>query len=315
MTGNIVLAIDPGLTHTGVTVSRITDETDETGAPVLEPFNGLTISKTAEEDPLDSYEMIRDEKCKTRRGKLLRRGNPLGQGWYTERVVATILDWLDDLEISDDDLALVCIEGYVTPPGKIDYYILVGNAYLTWTIGRVCEAWPVHELVMPAGKWPTQPGAAKPLTGWDNDPEAAPDFLSGRRPSYWTKTPGIIRGTHQRSAFCMGRAGWRAWNKRGLRYVERPEIVGFVPLADSAKQAAPLAPVVAPVDPARLIKLGVTALGSERSLDSLLSAARAVMPAGSPAELTDLAASIGHAVRPDGSRDELRAALAGRLAA
>ncbi len=198
--GGWVLGIDPGAVHSGMVLCRIEDTLDRGGVPELEPVDGLTIHRLPAEDPV----------------------RVAGQGLYAARVAQEILGLLDLHAVPEDQVTLVCIEGYTTPSGWVSHQAMVDSLHLCRVLGYLEAVWPEHALVAPAGTWPSG------KTGWDADPEPVPECLTGRRPSAWSQGAGS-RGTHQRSAFCMARSGWRKWHAQG----------GSAPAATAESMTAP----------------------------------------------------------------------------
>jgi len=277
--GGWVLGIDPGAVHSGMVLCRVGTDTDRAGAPELEPLDGLTIHRSPDEDPV----------------------RVAGQGRYAARVVQEILGLLDLHDVPEEQIRLVCIEGYTLPAGWVSHQAMVDSVHLNRVLGYLEAVWPEHYLVAPAGLWPGG------KTGWDADPEAVPACLSGRRPAAWSQGSGS-RGTHQRSAYCMARAGWRKWCAQG----------GSTPAATAAASTPPPAPVTVPAAPAEPTPVDRVATlvrdGGTLSIGSLLTAAGTVWPGGSVSDRVALAVAAACAVRPETDRERMRTRLAARAA-
>ncbi len=274
MTGGWVLGIDPGAVHTGVVLCRVGTDTDSLGAPELEPADGLTIHRNPDEDP----------------------GRVAGQGAYAARVAQEILGLLDLHGVPEEAIRLVCIEGYTLPSGWVSHQAMVDSLHLCRVLGYLEATWPDHFLVAPAGTWPGG------KTGWDADPEPVPECLTGRRPSAWSQGAGS-RGTHQRSAYCMARAGWRKWHAQG----------GSAPAATAAATTAPAPPPVATPEPTPVERVAalVTA-GGAMSVTALLDAAAQVWSDGDTSDRVALALAAAMALRPETDRDRMRLRLSAR---
>ncbi len=273
-----LLGIDPGAVHTGAVLCRVGIDTDRAGAPKLEPVDGLTIHRS--EDP----------------------GRVSGQGAYAARAAAEILGLLDLRGVPEESIVLVCIEGYTTPSGWVSHQAMVDSVQLNRVLGYLEATWPEHHLVAPAGTWPSG------KTGWDADPEAVPACLLGRRPTEWSQGAGS-RGTHQRSAYCMARSGWRKWNAQNGRVTAAP--VGVpAPEKPSPGPMGVDAPRLTLVQ--RVVEL-VTA-GGAMSVSALLSAASQVWTEGETSDRVALAVAAAMALRPETDRDRMRARLVARAA-
>jgi hypothetical protein len=274
--GGWVLGIDPGAVHSGMVLCRIEDTLDRGGVPELEPVDGLTIHRLPAEDPV----------------------RVAGQGLYAARVAQEILGLLDLHAVPEDQVTLVCIEGYTTPSGWVSHQAMVDSLHLCRVLGYLEAVWPEHALVAPAGTWPSG------KTGWDADPEPVPECLTGRRPSAWSQGAGS-RGTHQRSAFCLARSGWRKWHAQG----------GSAPAATAESMTAPAphpvaTPAPTPVDRvATLVRAGGT-----MSIGALLAAAGQIWPDGTSSDRISLAVAAATALRPESDRDRLHARLTARAA-
>ncbi len=271
MSGGWLLGIDPGAVHTGVVLCRVGTALDRGGVPELEPFDGLTIHRNpATEDPV----------------------KVAGEGAYAARAAAEILGLLDLHAVPEEAIRRVCIEGYTMPSGWVSHQAMVDSVQLNRVLGYLEAVWPEHQLVAPAGTWPGG------KTGWDADPEPVPECLTGRRPAAWSQGAGS-RGTHQRSAYCMARAGWRRWCAQG----------GSSPAVPAAANAP--APVSeASSSPAKRVVALVTA-GGAMSVTALLDAATQVLPAGTPGAQVELALVAAAVVRPGSASPRLRARLEG----
>jgi len=285
--GGWVLGIDPGAVHTGAILCRVGTTTDHLGAPGLEPVDGLTIHRNPEEDPV----------------------RVAGQGAYAARVAQEILGLLDLHAVPEEDIALVCIEGYTTPSGWVSHQAMVDSLHLCRVLGYLEATWPDHRLVAPAGAWPSG------KTGWDADPEAVPECLTGRRPAVWSQGAGS-RGTHQRSAYCMARAGWRKWlAQMGTSPASAPSVpVSELPPA-AVPEAVPLpmgiaVPRLTPVQ--RVCEL-VNA-GGVTSVTALLDAATQVWPEGTTSDRVALALASAMELRPETDRQRMQARLAVKAA-
>ena len=263
-----VLGIDPGAVHTGTVLCRIGASLDRGGVPELEPVDGLTIHRSPDEDPV----------------------RVAGQGAYAARVVVEILSLLDLHGVPEDQVALVCIEGYTMPSGWVSHQAMVDSLHLCRVLGFLEASWPDHTLVAPAGTWPGG------KTGWDADPEPVPECLTGRRPAAWSQGAGS-RGTHQRSTYCMARSGWRKWCASGGS-------APAVPAAVSTPAPAPEAPAK-PTPVERVVVL----VAGEMSLGRLLAAAAQVLPGGTPGAQVELALAAADVVRPGSAGPRLRARL------
>ncbi len=283
MTGVWVVGIDPGAVHSGAILCRVGTTLDRVGAPELEPVDGLTTHRNPGEDPV----------------------RVAGQGAYAARVAQEILGLLDLHAVPEEDIALVCIEGYTTPSGWVSHQAMVDSLHLCRVLGYLEAVWPEHYLVAPAGSWPSG------KTGWDADPEAVPACLSGRRPAEWSQGAGS-RGTHQRSAFCMARSGWRRWCAQG----------GSAPAATAAANAPAPVPVAAPealakvpaeTTPVDRVAALVTA-GGAMSVSALLDGAAQVWGEGSVSDRVALGLAAAMALRPATDRDRMRARLTARAA-
>ena len=282
MTGSAwVLGVDPGAAHSGAVLCRVGTDTDRAGAPELEPLDGLTIHRNPDEDPV----------------------RVAGQGRYAARVVQEILGLLDLHDVPEEQVTLVCIEGYTLPSGWISHQAMVDSVHLCRVLGYLEATWPEHTLVAPAGTWPSD------KTGWDADPEAVPECLSGRRPATWSQGTGS-RGTHQRSAYCMARSGWRRWCAQG----------GSAPAATTAANAPAPVPVAAPealakvpaeTTPVDRVAALVTA-GGAMSVSALLDSATAVWGEGSVSDRVALGLAAAMALRPATDRDRMHARLTAR---
>lgn len=271
MTGTAwVLGIDPGAAHSGAVLCRVGATTDQLGAPGLEPVDGLTIHRNPDEDPV----------------------RVAGQGAYAARVAQEILDLLDHHDVLDGQVRLVCIEGYTTPSGWVSHQAMVDSLHLCRVLGHLEATWPEHFLVAPAGTWPTG------KTGWDADPEQVPECLTGRRPATWSQGAGS-RGTHQRSAYCMARAGWRKWCAQEGRATGAPVV-------ENTPAPVVAAPAKAP-EKATLVER-VAALvtnGGTMGVSALLAAATQIWPEGSTSDRCSLALAAGLHLRPDSDRAKL----------
>ncbi len=266
-----VLGIDPGAVHTGAILCRVGTALDRSGVPELEPLDGLTIHRNPDaEDPV----------------------RVAGQGAYAARVAVEILGLLDLHGVPEEAIRLVCIEGYTTPSGWVSHQAMVDSVYLCRVLGYLEAVWPEHTLVAPAGTWPGG------KTGWDADPEAVPSCLSGRRPAEWSQGSGS-RGTHQRSAYCMARSGWRKWHAQGGSSSAVPAAV-----------STPAPGSEAPSSPVDRVAALVTA-GGAMSVSALLAAAAQVLPAGTPGAQVELALAAAAVLRPGSASPRLRARLEG----
>ncbi len=278
MTGSEwVVGVDPGAVHSGAVLCRVSDDLDQFGAPELEPVDGLTIHRSPDEDPV----------------------KVTGQGAYAARVAQEILDLFDLHDVADEQVRLVCIEGYTTPSGWVSHQAMVDSLHLCRVLGYLESTWPKHFLVAPAGTWPDG------KTGWDADPEQVPECLTGRRPATWSQGAGS-RGTHQRSAFCMARSGWRKWHAQG----------GSSPAVPAAV-STPLPTPVATAEPASSPVERVTEIvktGGVMSVSALLNAATQVWPGGSVSDRVALGLAAAMELRPETDRERMRARLTARAA-
>jgi len=275
--GGWVLGIDPGAVHTGVILCRVGTTLDRGGVPELEPVDGLTIHRNPEEDPV----------------------RVAGQGRYAARVAVEILGLLDLHGVPEEQIRLVCIEGYTLPSGWVSHQAMVDSVQLNRVLGYLEATWPDHFLVAPAGTWPGG------KTGWDADPEPVPECLTGRRPATWSQGAGS-RGTHQRSAYCMARAGWRKWcAQTGTSTATAPE-----PVTVAAPEAGP-SPMGVAVPRLTLVQLvceRVTA-GGAMSVSALLAAATQVWPEGTTSDRIALAVAAAMALRPETDRERMQTRL------
>lgn len=281
MTGETwVLGVDPGAVHTGAVLCRVGTDTDRAGAPELEPVDGLTIRRLPGEDPV----------------------RVAGQGVYAARAAAEILGLLDLHAVPEDSVTLVCIEGYTMPSGWISHQAMVDSVQLCRVLGFLEATWPEHQLVAPAGTWPGG------KTGWDADPEPVPECLSGRRPAAWSQGAGS-RGTHQRSAYCMARSGWRKWNAQGgsTPAVTPPAVVPETPAP------APMGVAAQRITPVQQVAALVTA-GGVTSVTALLEAATKIWPGGAVSDQVSLALAAACEIRPETDRDRMRGRLTARAA-
>ncbi len=274
MSGGWLLGIDPGAAHSGAVLCRVGTDTDRAGAPELEPVDGLTIHRDANEDPV----------------------RVAGQGAYAARVAQEILGLLDRHGVPEEQIRLVCIEGYTRPSGWVSHQAMVDSLHLCRVLGYLEATWPDHFLVAPAGTWPGG------KTGWDADPEPVPECLAGRRPATWSQGAGRRR-THQRSAYCMARSAWRKWCAQG----------GSAPAATAESMTA-LAPhhvatqAPTPVDRvATLVRAGGT-----MSIGALLASAGQIWPDGTSSDRISLAVAAAMALRPATDRDKLETRLTQR---
>lgn len=180
------LAIDPGAVNTGIVLNRVFPYPDCTGVPLLVPVDAVTVTRTTRETPKKISGQIR----------------------YAHRVVAKALDVCDKHGCDPDDpdcLRLTCLEGF-TPPGgaKVGRRIWVGAIETSLVLGAVADAFPEAWIVPPKGRW-----VGSDKHGWDADPEPRPGDLKSRTPVGWAR--GGPDRSHQRSAYSMGRQGWRDW--------------------------------------------------------------------------------------------------------
>ena len=301
MSGGWLLGIDPGAVHTGVVLCRVGTDTDRAGAPKLEPVDGLTIHRNPDEDPV----------------------RVAGQGAYAARVAQEILGLLDLHDVAEEDIALVCIEGYTTPSGWVSHQAMVDSLHLCRVLGYLEATWPGHLLVAPAGTWPGG------RTGWDADPEAVPECLTGRRPATWSQGAGS-RGTHQRSAYCMARSGWRKWcAQMGTSSATAPEPVAVPEAAQRRFGEAELAadrskvrprtcsePMGVAVPRLTLVQQVVERVnaGGAMSVSALFDAATQVWPEGTTSDRVALAVAAAMALRPETDRDRMAARLEAKAA-
>ncbi len=283
--GGWVLGIDPGAVHTGAILCRVGTTLDRGGVLELEPLDGLTIHRNPDEDPV-------------------RVG---GLGAYASRAAAEILDLLDLHGVPEEQISLVCIEGYTLPSGWVSHQAMVDSVQLNRVLGYLEGTWPDHFLVAPAGTWPGG------KTGWDADPEAVPECLTGRRPATWSQGVGS-RGTHQRSAYCMARAGWRKWcAQMGTSSASAPAVPVSEPVAVAVPEAAPMGVAVPRLSLVQQVVERVTA-GGVTSVTALLDAATQVWPAGTTSDRVALAAAAAMALRPETDRDRMTVRLTAKAA-
>jgi hypothetical protein len=274
-----VLGIDPGAVHSGMVLCRVGTDTDRAGAPELEPVDGLTIHRSPSEDPI----LV------------------TGQGFYAARVAVEILGLLDLHDVPEEQVRLVCIEGYTLPSGWVSHQAMVDSVQLNRVLGYLEATWPEHYLVAPAGLWPSG------KTGWDADPEAVPECLTGRRPTTWSQGAGS-RGTHQRSAFCMARAGWRRWRAQGGLVAAAPAATStpvpvLVTLPEASAKPTPVERVA-----------GLVRAGGAMSVSALLDAATQVWPEGTTSDRVALALASAMELRPETDRQRMQARLEAKAA-
>jgi len=303
-----VLGIDPGAVHTGVVLCRVGTTLDRTGVPELEPLDGLTIHRNPDEDPV-------------------RVG---GLGAYAARAAAEILDLLDLHGVQEEQVSLVCIEGYTLPSGWVSHQAMVDSVQLNRVLGYLEATWPEHQLVAPAGTWPGG------RTGWDADPEPVPECLTGRRPATWSQGAGS-RGTHQRSAYCMARAGWRKWcAQMGTSSASAPAVPVSEPVAVAVPEAAqrrfgeaelvadrskvrprtcsePMGVAVPRLTLVQQVVERVNA-GGVTSVTVLLDAATQTWPEGTTSDRVALAVAAAMALRPETNRERMQARLEAKAA-
>jgi len=286
MTGVWVLGIDPGAVHTGVVLCRVGTTLDRTGVPELEPLDGLTIHRNPDEDPV-------------RVGGLVA---------YAARAAAGILDLLDLHGVLEEQISLVCIEGYTLPSGWVSHQAMVDSVQLNRVLGYLEATWPGHLLVAPAGTWPGG------RTGWDADPEAVPECLTGRRPATWSQGAGS-RGTHQRSAYCMARSGWRKWCAQTgtISATTAPAVPVPEPVAVPEAAPVPMGVAVPRLTLVQQVVERVTA-GGAMSVSALLDAATQTWPEGTTSDRVALAVAAAMALRPDTDRERMTARLEAKAA-
>jgi len=191
------------------------------------------------------------------------------------------------------------------PSGWVSHQAMVDSVQLNRVLGYLEATWPEHQLVAPAGTWPGG------KTGWDADPEPVPECLSGRRPSAWSQGAGS-RGTHQRSAYCMARSGWRKWHAQGGSTSAVP---APTPTGVAVPEATP-SPMGVAAPKLTLVQQVVERVnaGGAMSVTALLDAASQVWPEGTTSDRVALAVAAASELRPETDRARMHSRLEARAA-
>lgn len=211
-----LLAIDPGAVWTGVAISQVVEpvvpDWHESRAPLLVVRDAFTVGATARE-------------------KTPKRAAVTGLREFSERVVNRIDKALAKHGIDESNLTLVCLESLYDPKESAGFREWGWYSRTSRVLGYLEGVYDKGRMwsVPPAGKWPDlkDPETGKSIpggTGWDaaHKHEWSPAELTGRRDPTWSESSGHTQ-IHARSAWHMGRAGWRKWwvssSARGTKYL------------------------------------------------------------------------------------------------